>query len=350
MKILLISVKTTESKGGIAVWTENYLSGFEGKDAIVHIVNTVTTGERLKNASAKRSLSDEWQRTSRIMKDLKAELKENSFDVAHLNTSIGVFGIIRDYMVARKIAEKKIPIVLHFHCDIPFWVKNSVIKYFLKKILKLSSVNLVLCESSKKYLMANYGAESIKVPNFVDSSLLVEKKEIHEVLKKAFFVGRVSFLKGAKEIFELAKKFHEIEFELAGEVCDGIENWEKPDNISLIGMIPHDEVIRHLDNSDIFIFPTYTEGFSVALAESMARGIPAVTTDVGANLDMIENKGGAVVQVGNTKAMEKAINNLRDKETRSKMSEWNIQKVKNEYTAAAIINKFSEIYGEAEKC
>ena len=214
MRILLVSVKTTELKGGIAAWTEHYLKECAINGSKVHLVNTVLTGNRLKNVSAKRSLIDEFKRTVRIMKDLKTELKTSSFDVVHLNTSIGVFGIIRDYYIAKKIAKKQVPIFLHFHCDIPFWTTRSLVKHFLRKILKISTANFVLCENSEMYLYNEYTANSIKVPNFVDASLIVENKKINDEINKIFFVGRVSKLKGAQEIFELAKRFPNITFQL----------------------------------------------------------------------------------------------------------------------------------------
>lgn len=350
MRILLVSVKTTESKGGIAAWTEHYVKACENSGAEVQLVNTVTVGNRLKNASAKRSFIDEWKRTARIMKDLKVRLNANSFDVAHLNTSIGVFGIIRDYFVAKKISKKRIPIFLHFHCDIPFWTTNSLIKHFLHKIIKISTTSLVLCENSKRYLYDEFTAESEKVPNFVDELLIVDNKKVNDVIKEIFFVGRISKLKGAEEIFELAKRFPNITFELAGEICDDIDKWTKPANINFLGMLSHDEVLSHLDSSDVFLFPTYTEGFSMALAESMARGVPVITTDVGANLDMIEDSGGVVVKIGDVEAMENAIHAIENPETRAKMSKWNIQKVKSEYTSQVVLSKLLEIYGEAGKC
>lgn len=333
MKVLLISPKMEKPNGGIAIWTQYYEKGCQKREVEFDIVNTA-------KISTQRGLIGEIKRTRRIFKDLKKNLKEKKFDVAHLNTSIGVFGVIRDYLIAKKIAKKKIPIAVHFHCDIPFWVTNRVVKRYLKKLLNLSKKNFVLCENSRKYLERAFGVESIKVPNFIDENFVNDKREINEELKKALFVGRVSIEKGAKEMFEVARRFPDIIFEFIGQPSQEVLTIEKPENCVLLGPKPYDEVVASLDSADMFLFPSHSEGFSLALAEAMARGLPSVATDVGANLDMLENKGGLVVEKGDVDAMELCIKELLDPIKRKEMSKWCIEKVLNNYTTDKIIEEF----------
>ena len=165
MKVLLITPKMEVPQGGIAIWTEYYEKGCKNISVDYDIVNTMRKDK-------KRSLFGEIKRTKGILKSLKQALKNNQYDLAHLNTNIGNFGIIRDYIIAKKIFRKKIPIVAHFHCDVPFWVTNPLVKFFLKKFLKFSNKNLVLCENSKKYLKETFGVESDKIPNFLDEKVI----------------------------------------------------------------------------------------------------------------------------------------------------------------------------------
>ena len=344
MKVLLISPKNKDAKGGIAIWTEHYLNGLSALGKNYDLVNTATVGKRSVNLSAKRNLKDEWTRTHRIMADLTTMLKNNKYNVAHLNTSIGVFGIIRDYYIAKRIVKKKIPLVVHFHCDIPFWTTNPIIKYYLKKLLNISKRNFVLCENSKKYLKDMFGVDSIKVPNFIEEELIVPNKLINGEIKKVFFVGRGSLNKGAKEIYALAEKFPSIKFELAGEVSQEVANWSQPSNLYLLGPQSHEELLIYLDTSDLFFFPSHTEGFSMALLESMARGVPSIATDVGANLDMLENKGGIVVKAGDLNAMEEGFKKLSDPTIRKEMSVWCINKVLNNYITNRVMEGLLEQY------
>ena len=53
---------------------------------------------------------------------------------------------------------------------------------------------------------------------------------------------------------------------------------------------------KYLDKADVFLFPSYTEGFSISLTEAMASGLPCIASDVGANQDMLENHGGILIK------------------------------------------------------
>ena len=153
MKVLLITVKSQVSKGGIASWTEGFLTGCQKKEMEIDIVNTEVIGDRLNKLTSGRNFWDEYKRTTRILSDLRKMLKrKTTYDVVHLNTSCGTFGIIRDLLIARYVKKKKIPLVTHYHCDIPYWIKKIYSKWALTKLAKLSEKNIVLCENSKKYL------------------------------------------------------------------------------------------------------------------------------------------------------------------------------------------------------
>jgi len=59
------------------------------------------------------------------------------------------------------------------------------------------------------------------------------------------------------------------------------------DNVRLVGA--RDDIFPILRASDIFFLPSRSEGFSNALIESMACGLPAVATDVGGNSEALEH-------------------------------------------------------------
>lgn len=344
MKILLLSVQSAVSKGGIAMWTERYLNACDQADISCDLVNTAAVGKIAVQTTGKRNLFDELRRTLRMHRDLSRALNAEPYDVAHLNTSIGLFGIIRDYGLAKRIHKRGIPIVLHFHCDIPFWTRKTIIQRYLGKILKLTAVNFVLCDNSARYLQERYGVESIKVPNFVDDALVADGKEIRDDLKTVCFVGRITDDKGAAELYEAARRHPDVRFDLVGELSAQMAKAPSPDNVRFLGLLPHNEVTTVLDAADAFVFPTHSEGFSLALAEAMARGLPCIVTDVGANADMVEDKGGVVVPARDAEAISAALAAIKDPRVRRQMSEWNIQKVNEQYLTATLMQRFAEEY------
>ncbi len=347
ISVLLVSAHTDGSPGGMATWTKEYLSAGEEEMFDISLVNTAQIGSRREQGNSKIKLTEELIRTKNIFRQLKQLTKSNVFDVAHVNTSCGPLGLIRDYLCVKKIKKHNIPVIVHFHCDIPFWVTNFISRSYLKKIAVKADKLLVLCDNSKEFLISKTGTESEKISNFVDESLcLTESKKINENIQKIVFVGYIQPEKGIYEIYDLAKEFCTKDFLLAGEVRDDVNIEEKPENLTFLGRVDEKGIIALLDEADLFLFPTHSEGFSLSLSEAMSRGLPVIATDVGANKDMIENSGGRIVKIGDVKSMKSALCELEKASLRAEMSAWCVNKVQSSYTTPIIMGKFRSIYKE----
>lgn len=62
---------------------------------------------------------------------------------------------------------------------------------------------------------------------------------------------------------------------------------------------------------EIFVFPSFREGLSVALMESMACGLPVICSDIRGNKDLIENnKGGQLVKPNDIDGFAENINKV----------------------------------------
>lgn len=331
MKLLLISVKSETTTGGIAVWTDRFLSRCQESNIDCHLVNLKVSHRR--HITGKRHLLDELSRTRNIFKQLKQQLTQTDYDAVYLNTSCGPYGLFRDEKIANIVVKKQIPLITHYHCEIPFWVKHKRSIHCLKRLAQMSTQNLVLCQSSQNFLKDNCCIDSIIVPNFIETSFIrSEDKEIHPTIQQIFFVGRVTESKGSKELFDVAKRLPNITFKFAGNVSSVVTNWDKPENVHLLGNIPRSEVLNLLDESDLFLFPSHTEGSSIALIECMARGVPAVATNVGSNADMLQNGCGIIVEKEDVESMVSAISYLQNPQLRSAMSKKAIVRTQNCHT------------------
>jgi len=289
---------------------------------------------------------DEVQRTIRIIADLTRLVSQNKLDVVHMNSSCGKYGIIRDYLCARIIIRGNVFLVVHYHCNIEDQINNGKIQRLVfQQLTKRANVNLVLNKSSQKYLETVSRKNSILMTNFIERDFILNKnKSVNPIIKKVIFVGHVQVSKGVDEIFIAAKSFPEILFLLIGPVAIATENYSIPHNVFLRGPVSHAEMRELLSCSDIFLLPTYSEGFSIALLEAMAMGLPIITTPVGANKDMIGNDGGILVRCKNISDITTAINKLKDQSYRENISIWNIEKVRDSYTADNVMPKLISIY------
>jgi len=343
MKVLLIS-PVPPPMGGIAVWSQKFMTGIRRLGVDIDVVNTSTKSDHIVRLNENRGLRGEISRLKEILRDFREKLIHNHYDIVHISTSCSVYGMIRDIFCALCARRHGSKVITHFHCDVGFQITKTIQKWQLKLLLKLSNYAITLNSDSLQYIENLKKCSATIVPNFIEDSYIKSNFEVRNEIRKAVCVGRVEEEKGVYEIIEVAKMQPSIEFELVGFIDDYVYDLEIPDNIKLHGEQPQELIKKFIYASDIFLFPSHTEGFSMALLEAMACGIPVIATDVGANRDMIEGKGGTIVRVCDVNAMSAALDNMRSSDIRTDMSRWNIEKVKTKYCESVVMDYIQSIY------
>lgn len=344
MKLLLVT-QLPPPKGGIAAWSEGYLRYVKAQGHPVEVVNTAAIGNRGQDVNASKSLATELKRAMGIWSAARNALRKGPYDLVHVNVVGTVTGMVRD-TVTLSLLGRKLPKVVEFHSNLADQIGGSRLgQMLLRSIVKKADTVLVLNSFSAEYLQRITGAEPILVSNFIEDSLwqTVPKDispEIHEVL----FTGHIVPGKGIAEILETAKAFPEIRFSLLGKKPEEVQLPACTPNVTLAGEKSPQQVQEALDRADLFLFPSHTEGFSLSLTEAMARGLPVIATDVGANRDMLEDRGGILTQVNAPDQLISALEKLQDPKLRETMSRWNLEKVGSCYTAGAVFQKLMDIY------
>ncbi len=99
-------------------------------------------------------------------------------------------------------------------------------------------------------------------------------------------------------------------------------------------------------DADLFLLPSRQEGFSNALLEGMASGLPAIVTDVGGNREAIVNgEGGMVVPPFDPRALARAIIALaQSRELLSAMGKANRRRVEEIFSLEASARKLAAWY------
>lgn len=59
--------------------------------------------------------------------------------------------------------------------------------------------------------------------------------------------------------------------------------------VKFIGKKPNEKLPQYLNNSDIYISPSLSDGSSLCLMESLACGLPSVVTNIKSNLEWVQN-------------------------------------------------------------
>ncbi len=114
-----------------------------------------------------------------------------------------------------------------------------------------------------------------------------------------FYVGRVSKDKGMEFLEEIYKALHkEIKnFDLI-VVGDGPyldEMKKRARNIIFTGKVENSKLPELLRNAHLFLFPSTTDTFGMAVLEAIACGVPCIVSDIGGPKEIIQKTGGGLI-------------------------------------------------------
>lgn len=138
------------------------------------------------------------------------------------------------------------------------------------------------------------------------------------------FMGRLAYYKGINELVDafqiLQKKYANLKLLLVGapeELNPLKESTKKEviDNKDIISVGHQKDVRKFLAVSDIFVFPSYREGFPQALMQASAMGLPSVATNINGCNEILENgKTGILIEPKSVEAIVDATSQLVDDE------------------------------------
>jgi glycosyltransferase involved in cell wall biosynthesis len=191
----------------------------------------------------------------------------------------------------------------------------------------------------------------VLVPNFIDDNVFayraVGRQAAHDRLR-VVFVGWVTAMKGCREILEVARQLPGLDFALIGPLMADMQTHlqRRPANVTLYGTLEHLEVLREMCASDVFLFPSLTEGFPNAVLEAMSVGLPVVATRVGAIPEMIEDgKGGLLFEHADIASLVHAIRTLmNDASLRGAMGQFNREKSRAHYAYSVVTSQLTALY------
>ena len=117
--------------------------------------------------------------------------------------------------------------------------------------------------------------------------------------------------------------------------------------VRFTGFMTEESVREWLRAADLFALLSSLEGFPVSLLEAMATGVPAVVSDIPANVQLIgQETGGLVTPLGDDAAVAAAMERLlSDAGLRARVCEAGRALVEANYTQAKILDRYAELLG-----
>jgi glycosyltransferase involved in cell wall biosynthesis len=118
------------------------------------------------------------------------------------------------------------------------------------------------------------------------------------------------------------------------------------ENIRFIGSRP--DVPVYLQLADVGLLCSHEEGFSNAVLEGMAAGLPMVVTDVGGNAEaVVDEVTGYVVPARNPVLLAQALVKVASKQDRSSMGELGRYRAEKYFSMPACIDAYEVMYRES---
>jgi glycosyltransferase involved in cell wall biosynthesis len=197
----------------------------------------------------------------------------------------------------------------------------------------------------------------------IDKNTISELKQIYNLKKEHTvfcFVGRLVADKGINELVEAFIRVHaennSARLMLVGPFERELDKLA-PETESLIEKHPHiinmgwqDEVRLFLAMSDVFVFPSYREGFPNVVMQAGAMNLPSIVTDInGCNEIIVNGVNGIIIPPRDTEALKNAmLEFMGDKEMRMRMCPVARKMVADRYERSYVWDELLKEYQQLE--
>lgn len=156
--------------------------------------------------------------------------------------------------------------------------------------MTIHQARTVACGPYEASLARAMGAEPICINN--GFQVHTPKPPRSPIQDSILGVGRICYQKGFDLFLETARRCPEQSFVWVGDVQKGVmDRWGKvPDNLTMQAYVPHDELLRMLQDAYCIFLPSRWEGLSRFLIESVCFGKSLITSTFPGNMDCLGPK------------------------------------------------------------
>jgi len=166
--------------------------------------------------------------------------------------------------------------------------------------------------------------------------------------------GIFDFIDAAKAVLAQHKN---VRFWVCGEGVGSetarakVEEYGIQDYVDFKGWVVREQKMTILAQADIYVLPSYFEGFPNALMEAMAARLPVVATTVGAIPELVTPpENGLLYQAGDIKALQDALETLiTNPEMRQTTAQAARETIRNNNTIDVALKKFDYIFAHLDK-
>ena len=283
--------------------------------------------------------------------------------IVHINTSLNARAYWRDlaYVLVAKACGARVVYQVHGGA-LPqkFFAGSALLTRFLRFTLRIPDSVVVLAECELAAYREFVPEQDVRrVPNGIDCRPFDTVPTVRSHADKPLrllYVGRIAREKGLYETLQALRLANELGVDARLVVAGGGE--ELPNlrryahalglgsRVSFPGPAFGARKVKLFHACDIFLLPSYSEGLPYALLESMAAGVPVLTTPVGAIPDVVtDGTHGSLVPPRDAKAIATALAALgADREKLAWMSRACRRRVRAAFSIDRVADAFATLY------
>lgn len=292
------------------------------------------------------------------IKKIRRHIKSIKPDIIHIHgTRAGVLGRLAAINLS-------IPVIYTEH----LWTKNykldsrvlTFFHYFSNWILDMvTSLNIAVSGAVKEFLVTSHISYPEKV--VVVYNGISEVKEEAQVLKdphkiKIATVGTLNFQKGMQYLIQalpvVIKEFPDVSLEIIGsgpykkKLEKIVKKLKLEKKVKFAGFLS--DISGYLANFDLYVQPSLSESFGLAIVQAMGVGLPVVATETGGIPEVVTTgKTGILVPSKNSKALSAAILEIiRDPKMARQMGEMGRRDARLKFNLDDMISELEQIYEE----
>jgi glycosyltransferase involved in cell wall biosynthesis len=233
------------------------------------------------------------------------------------------------WILATRCAQRGIPLVLdqsigHPDAKLPFyailqqrypeWGDGFAARWpevrAAEQVEHDAATTIVAASAFTKQTLVEHGVDAAKVrvnPYGVDCTVFNVGRRDSQRPLRFIFVGAVNARKGTPLLVDAWQKLAAANAELwlvGAASKQAVSRISGLRGLTHFDRVPRAEVASLMQQCDVFVFPSYFEGFGLVLLEAMACGLPVITTTATAGPDIVtEGQDGWVIEPGDLEAL-----------------------------------------------
>jgi glycosyltransferase involved in cell wall biosynthesis len=338
--------------GGVANWVlllHKYVSSHHNVE--LECVDTSPTWRAIDDLALwKRVLGGGLQ----LIRDYARFLRQlrNKPDVVHLNTSARL-ALVRDVLILSTARRRQVPAVYHLRFGrVPQIAANRSREWrMLVRALRLATLIVAVDQETATTLHDRLPHLRVAtIPNAFDPDELPGRQQPNSP-PTVVFLGWVIPTKGVSELVQAWADLRTSTWRcvIAGpgstEYRQTLLDRFAPRNLEFLPEQAHEDALALLAASELFVLPSYTEGFPNSVVEAMALGKAIIATEVGAITEMLSGGCGLTVPPRDAQALRIALERvMADDALRETLGRQGRERAEAEYSLDKVFDRLVSVW------